>query len=203
MARKPLNSRQRRRRRIIFWISTVVVLIAAAFVTIEFELAHKVKDQFDIRTARRHAENARLHAEKGEWNDARRLALTAHMLDPTSLDASRLLFDAATRTEWDQTQLIAVHRFLHEDSTMDDKLTVLNYFYQLGEARYFAGLHDKLTDEEKADQRTLFLHARFLASNGAAPQAEAIVREQLQKNPEDGQFRGMLASVLLLPGQSE
>lgn len=137
-----------------------------------------------------------------EWEKAYQLALVARQLNPTSVEALRVLVDASFKTRSIRTLDYANALFLNPQATDEDKLMVLGILQQVGDHVGFVRLYNILPRETRQEKGFVAVRVQFLIQRNAFEAAREILEAELAQG-RDRQFLLMLASLLIQPSSSE
>lgn len=194
----------RKPRPVSTWLLALIVLalaLAAGGVS-AFLFRSTIKAKVWSWRSQDHLRKAEQLSQAGDWNGALQLALTAHKLDPASLQPLRMLFRAAGQTKSSQVLPAAVNLFEHPDCSFEEKITLLGYLDLSLNDRYFLGLFQRLAEPQRQHPDAQFLLIRFLLTRGGWKQAKTLLDDYFAKGGQEKRFQGLRAR-LLLAGNAE
>lgn len=136
-----------------------------------------------------------------QWSQAYEHALVARQLNPSSIEALRVLVDASFRSHSIRTLEYANALFLSADATDADQLMALRIMHEARDHIGFVRLYNLLSDETRQEPDFVTLRARFLISRNAYESARELLEGNLAEN-RDRQHLLLLASLLIQPSSS-
>ena len=105
---------------------------------------------------------ARALGEENEWEESYRYALVARQLNPTSVEALRVLVEAALRARSPRTLDFASALFFNANASSDDKLLVLSILQKARDHIGFVRLYNLLPNELRTEPKFVVLRVQFL-----------------------------------------
>src|SRR6056297_2562690 len=105
--------------------------------------------------------------EREEFDEAFRFALVARQLNPQSVEALRVLVDAAFQSRSVRTLDYANALFLSPNATREDKLKVLEIVRLAGDHVGFVRLYNLLPAETRRERDFVLVRVRFLVDRNA------------------------------------
>lgn len=177
-------------------LAVLAVLALGAGVT-AYVFRSNVKAKLGTWRAEDHVKQAKRLAEQGNWAQSFQLALAAHKLNPASLEALRVLFPAATKTNFPDTANIAGAIFMHAGSSFEEKLNLLSYLDLSRNDRHFTGLFGQLDETQRQHPDAQFLMIRFLLTRGGLDQARKMLDAYFAGGGQEKRFQGLRARLLL------
>jgi len=137
-----------------------------------------------------------------EWKKAFHHALVARQLNPQSIDALRILMEAAYQARETRTLFYAEALFSSPQSTTADKLRVLQLLQEVEDHVGFVRLYNLLPREIRGSKEFVLVRARFLIERNANDAAKALLEGEIE-NAREREYLLMLASLLLQPNRSD